>query len=748
MQTKPSSQKSTTPNDSTAKHYRYPGADSFRDNETDSRLFFGRDDEVTEVLNRLLSNKLLVMFAKSGLGKTSLLQAGLFPKLRERDFLPIRLRFNIRPENIAQDSQKQPASPSWLARLLGKSAKNQQNLSNNVPTQLVEKVNQHLFNELKIAVKRACDEQDIIFSEGEGETYWEYFNTAVFSKGDRFLVPVLILDQFEEIFTLQDDTFRKQLGEQLGHLVSGQMPDSVRERIRAGEQLNYPSTPPNLRLMISLREDAVGALQELAVYLPGILSQRFRLTQLDAEHARTAIIEPAQLNIANSQFIAQPFSYQTETVDAILKHLQGRDHDIEPFQLQLLCRNIEQQVITHQANSDEAIVVDLHSYLGGTAGMDGIIKQFYQTAIKSLRGWRVRRKARKVCEAGLINTEGRRESLSGKKIIDSFGLEKEQLVKLVDKKVLRREERLSDFYYEISHDSLASAVFKAKRSKTKLQWIATTAVLVLVFAGIAGWQWQQTQQASQQAITNLDEYKQQVKALVALDRPDARTIKEPEMVAIPKGRFMMGSKTGNKNELPLHEVFVNAFSMGAYEVTFEEYDQFAASVAGYELPDDKGWGRGKRPVIYVSWEDAKAYANWLKEKTGKAYRLPTEAEWEYAARAGTQGDYYWEQGDSNQFAWFSDNSGDKTQPVGEKKPNGFGLYDMSGNVLEWVQDCYVDNYKQAPTDGSAWETPNCGSRVLRGGSWFSLALYLRSAHRYWNLPGYRYFNVGFRLAQD
>jgi formylglycine-generating enzyme required for sulfatase activity len=172
-------------------------------------------------------------------------------------------------------------------------------------------------------------------------------------------------------------------------------------------------------------------------------------------------------------------------------------------------------------------------------------------------------------------------------------------------------------------------------------------------------------------------------------------------------------------------------------------------MAGKPKPDDKGWGRGKRPVIMVSWEEATAYANWLKEKTGKPYRLPTEAEWEYAARAGTSGDNYWGQANIKDFAWFQDNSGGKTQPVGEKKPNAFDLYDMSGNVWEWVQDHWHENYDNAPGDATAWmKNGNDGSRVLRGGSWLSLERLLRSENRNSNTPVYRSYNVGFRLAQD
>ena len=223
----------------------------------------------------------------------------------------------------------------------------------------------------------------------------------------------------------------------------------------------------------------------------------------------------------------------------------------------------------------------------------------------------------------------------------------------------------------------------------------------------------------------------------------------PEMVLIPAGQFLMGSSI----EGPVYAVQINKpFALGRYPVTFAEFDRFCQAT-GRQPPGDQRWGRGRRPVINVSWNDAQEYCQWLSALTGAHYRLPTEAEWEYAARAGTTSDFYWEgQGEAKDFAWFYENSEGKTHPVGMKKPNAFGLYDMSGNVWEWVQDCWHENYDQAPGDGSTWQEKNngdCSLRVLRGGSWFLYPVWLRSAYRFRNLlPDYRSLNLGFRLAQD
>ncbi|MFZ2171864.1 MAG: SUMF1/EgtB/PvdO family nonheme iron enzyme [Methylococcaceae bacterium] len=228
---------------------------------------------------------------------------------------------------------------------------------------------------------------------------------------------------------------------------------------------------------------------------------------------------------------------------------------------------------------------------------------------------------------------------------------------------------------------------------------------------------------------------------------------EPEIVRIPADFFLMGSDMDQNEQQPAHLVNIaKPFLITKYLVTFDEYEWFVKA-KNLEMPYDHGWGREKRPVIDVSWKDASAYAAWLSEVSGKSYRLPSEAEWEYAARSGTESAYYWgdSENDADNFAWFNSNSEGKTHPVGEKQPNAFGIYDMSGNVWEWVQDCWHDNYDHAPGDGSAWQAANngdCSRRVLRGGSWNYRPQLLRSANRDGYFPCSRDYSIGFRLARD
>jgi formylglycine-generating enzyme required for sulfatase activity len=269
----------------------------------------------------------------------------------------------------------------------------------------------------------------------------------------------------------------------------------------------------------------------------------------------------------------------------------------------------------------------------------------------------------------------------------------------------------------------------------------------------------------------------------------------PTLVLLPPGQFLMGSPAAEtdrqSDESPQHWVSImKPYAMTRCEITRgqfrrfvqeEHYQTIAEKIGGCYVydPKSKQWNPDKKaywdnpgfpqddthPVVCIAWQDAREYANWLSRRTGAAYRLPTEAEWEYAARAGTVSSYYWgsdsEQG--CQFANLGDAEltkldGDKrnaqcsdgfryTAPVASYRPNHFGLYDMAGNVWEWVADCWHDNYQGAPSDGSAWEGAADCNRGVRGGSWYYVPQDLRSAYRIWFRPNEAFSLLGFRLAR-
>ena len=301
-------------------------------------------------------------------------------------------------------------------------------------------------------------------------------------------------------------------------------------------------------------------------------------------------------------------------------------------------------------------------------------------------------------------------------------------------------------------------------AQTRMSWLSMTLVIV-VLLGASAWQgWHLYREAARQ------------KALQYVG----------EMVAIPAGSFRMGDMTGDglDRERPVHSVSVPAFSMGKYEVTVGQFRRFVEAT-GYRTDAEQnadgnqgcyvytggmwGWTPGdswhnpgfsvgdNHPVVCVSWNDAQAFVKWLNNETGSNYRLPTEAEWEYAARGGSTTKYHFGNSESQlsryaSFNWRNqscpDGLGKCTAEVGRYRPNSFGLYDMHGNVWEWVQDCWNDSYAGAPTDGGAWTNGDCGRRVVRGGSWNVYPEYLRSASRGWYDRSYRDYSIGFRLAQD
>ena len=233
----------------------------------------------------------------------------------------------------------------------------------------------------------------------------------------------------------------------------------------------------------------------------------------------------------------------------------------------------------------------------------------------------------------------------------------------------------------------------------------------------------------------------------------------PEMVVVPAGSFMMGSPEDEVGrtyfEGPQHRVtFSQSFAIGKYAVTFDEWNACVADRGcdGYQ-PSDSSWGRGKRPVVNVSWKDAQAYVVWLKRKTGRDYHLPSEAQREYATRAGTTTPFWWGATITNDQANFTNDGGRRgqfpyqTAPVDTFQPNPWGLFQVHGNVFEWTEDCWKDDYKDAPTDGSAWTSNDCASRVTRGGSWETFPRYLRSAYRERYIAVNRSPRYGFRVAR-
>lgn len=241
--------------------------------------------------------------------------------------------------------------------------------------------------------------------------------------------------------------------------------------------------------------------------------------------------------------------------------------------------------------------------------------------------------------------------------------------------------------------------------------------------------------------------------------PAAGRLIEPQMIEIPGGTFTMGCRAGAEcrfDEKPAREIALRRFALARTEVTFDEWDACIADRGCRRVPHDRGWGRGRMPVMGVSWIDVQEYLAWLRKRTGKDYRLPSEAEFEYALRGGTTTRFW-----TGKCITVAQANFDAVEPpegcpqggsvgrpveVGAYAPNAFGLHDMAGNVAEWVQDCWRYSYRSLPVDGQPHRDAQCAHHPVRGGSWYDRGEFLRSGSRDWFESNDRVDSIGFRLA--
>jgi tetratricopeptide (TPR) repeat protein len=411
----------------TQTNYRYPGIRPFYDNDIDRRLFFGRDTEKETLLHKILADNPVVLYARSGLGKTSLLNAGLSQALRDREFIPLKVRFN--------DPGLDPVQ--WIYA----------------------------------GIKEIAKQKSIEIEIGEKATLWQYFKTTYFwSDSNKMLTPVLILDQFEEFFTLYSPGVRKGFIRQLADVVNNKVPASLLKSVKPGEPLPYGDNPPNVKIIISIREDYVGQLDEMSREIPDILHHRFRLLPLSREQARKAIIEPSQ--VQDDVIGAVSFTFAPEAVDTMLDFLCQRmergksimTDEVESFQLQLLCRHIEDMVRERTKKKPVAIMVNKKD-LGGEAGMQRVLQRFYDDQVEQLKPEAEKEKVRKLCEEGLISITDRRLSLEEEEITRRFKVSKVLLRELVNRRLLRADPRVGSVYYELSHDTLVVPILESQKKR-------------------------------------------------------------------------------------------------------------------------------------------------------------------------------------------------------------------------------------------------------------------------------------------
>lgn len=406
---------------------RYPGIQPFQSSQSD--LFKGREDEKRELLNLIILHPLVVLFSKSGIGKTSLLQAGISPQMPEHRLMPIFIRLNLTdysPEN---------------------------------------------------QVYEALREQGYLSSEvSPGLTLWEYLKKARFVKAGKPYTPVLIFDQFEELFTLYTPEQRNSFVEQFADLVNSRMPDHLRENLDVEldqltpRQITRRESSPEVKVILSIRSDRLSLLDQLSGVIPSILRCRYELKELDEKNAKKAILEPAN---AEGKFITPPFQYSELALEEILDFLKGSNSDpktqpvtetIESFQLQLLCSHIENLIaIAPFGNEKNTVTADFYGY---KEGLKSIVKEFYNDSLKAFPKSR-KDVIQKTIEDGLTS-DNKRISVDETFLIKKYGITEIELKKLVDRRVLRKEPRLGSFYYEISHDTLLSPITESLRERVRL----------------------------------------------------------------------------------------------------------------------------------------------------------------------------------------------------------------------------------------------------------------------------------------
>ena len=712
----------------------YRGLLYFR--EEDAPFFFGREAAVTQLANAIQQHNFVAVVGASGSGKSSVVRAGLVPELRkshDRVWEVVTMVPTDRPVHALAAVLMPFLEPdmSEVTRL--------------------RETNQ-LADDLISRKTTLRDIVDRVLAKQPGT--------------DRLL---LIADQWEELFTLcKDDVARRCFidsileatattklsavltlrGDFFGRAITDYRPLSDRVQ---GAQVNLgPMKRDELRLaieepakqvgltfeaglvdlMLEQASDEPGQLPLLEFVLRQLWEQR-RGGELHHEAYRVmGQLEGAIAAKADSIFGRLSVPDQRRVQQIFLRLVRPGDGEADTRRRATSSELGAEAQSLVKALADERLVVT--SRLAGS--VEDTVEVSHEALVRHwahLKGWVEADRQFLVWQQRLNAIKKEWEASQRSADLLLRGLPLREAMDWLSK----REESFS------LDERLFVSASMNQRTRGRLA-LATIAGCVLMVIGLTIWLWGYSRD----------------QALLKVQSLFVSIHLEPDMQPVVAGSFRQGDTQGqgSGDEKPVHEVTIKAFAMGKFEVTFEEYDRFALAT-GRSFPADQGWGRGQRPVINVSWDEAKAYADWLSEKTKKRYRLPTESEWEYAARGQGKDDLWAGTSDEKQlpdFAVYAANSQNRTAPVGPdqgRNPNAIGLYDMSGNVFEWVEDCWHGSYKQAPTDGSAWleaNGGNCQGRVLRGGSWLNSSVYLRASFRTRFNAGSRVDYVGFRLLQD
>ena len=776
----------------------YPGLRPFEIEEWS--IFFGRERMVDEVIDRLAAHHLVMIHGSSGSGKSSLVRAGVLPKLA---------RQHLRAGAPWQTCSIRPSGgPLWnlakeFARLDGRAED-------------VERIGQIMsqFNR-------------------DGATLAAIAGSMASLKGRRLCI---LVDQFEELFRFEKETSREE-AELFVELL-------VRSNVEAGET-NAAAAPAidqetAVHIAVTMRSEFLGECARFDGLAEAVNRTQYLVPRMDREGLLRAIRRPAMLygGIVSSELadrlisdaggredelplIQHGLMYMWNTAAA--KAQPGGKIVLDPLPLEesgglasLLSRHAD--AIVDEAAPDperryaverlfraltdlnaEGHAVRRPQLFRDLVALTEIGDEKLRGIIEALRGEGVSfltpYSRQPITEGTTIDISHEALIRCWKRLADPLdgwlkhefddGLIWRSLLVEANGFKASRQRILSPATTEERWDwwqlrrlnvawaeryggnfDLARALIDASRqSARRRRQLQAAFIGMLLIISIAGVGYAAaTNRVRLQLLADL--YLRRTvlsldteRALKPLDQFQECT-KCPAMAVVPSGSFTMGSANtetaADSDEFPQHPVSIaEPFAVSKFEVTFDNWDT-CYELGGCRIrPDDYGWGRGDRPVVGVDWDDAQQYVAWLSKQTGKTYRLLSEAEWEYAARAGTTTAYSW--GDdvepngvamANCFDCGSQWDDKETAPVGSFAPNAFGLNDMLGNAWEWVEDCYHDSYDGAPKDGSAWTAGDCKERVSRGGSWGDLPqVLLRTAFRLRTPPVNRYEGLGFRVGR-
>ena len=816
--------------DTTLRPSPFPGLTSFGDEDADAALFFGRSREIAETLEDLrkmraeADRRPFVILGASGSGKSSLLKAGIIPRLRRETpaWLPLRA---FRPGadpllNFAEAITKTLAdfgereAHGGLKRVLLEAW---QSCERDGAGDLTEAGRAALIAALETQASRlrthanrpgatiliGVDQaEELTRSDGDsGQALADYLRAAMDAASPFRLAFTIRTDSFPELQAHPRFQGLEARGYDLRALPVFRFDDVAEDpAARYGVDVDPALTD-------GLMEDAPGkdALPLLAFALQRLWDQFHvygKLTHSDytsmgglsgliedaAERALCGM-DPEQRDAALpagkakahqvelGQRVFLPALADVNDEGAAIRRVAGWD-DFDPQGQELLERfDSWRLVVRKEGDGDGATVEVAHEALFREWPRLRDWLEPERARLEALRGLKL---------AALSWTRHDRQA----EFLTHFGDRLKVAAALAD------HPRYGPQLGEDEQAYLAGAGKAERRSSTRRRLLVGTAIVMGISVAIGSlayaFEFELRREWARQvdyARLALDE-----EALSAL--APGETFREcaaagmcPEMVVVPAGDFIMGSPDGEPgrftSEGPLREVTVNRFAVGKFEITHEEWarcvaltDQSALLATEPQEPrtgcaplSDSGFGTGSYPAINLNWHDAQGYLRWLNamvsgDPEAGPYRLLSEAEWEYAARAGTQTAYSWGDDDGDictyanvanpdtkskySISWdVVDCPGNylETSPVGTFEPNGFGLYDMHGNVLEWIEDCFIDSYSGAPTDGSARIVSNCSRPVLRGGSWLNVPDRLRSADRDGSIPALRNSAVGFRVAR-